>query len=89
MFLNFGKAEIKFALKQASLLRSAGISTEIYPDQVKIGKQFEYADKRGIPWVAMAGSNEISRNIVILKNMISGEQTECGVDEIIKIVSKQ
>jgi histidyl-tRNA synthetase len=87
IFLNFGSAELSFAVSQAEILRKSGISTEIYPDTVKIGKQFEYADKRKIPFVAMAGSNEISRNVIILKNMQTGEQKECSLDEITKIVS--
>lgn len=74
MFLNFGDREALFALKAIARLRSEGISAELYPDAVKIGKQFQYADKRGIRYVVLTGDAEMEAGMFTLKNLASGEQ---------------
>lgn len=82
MFMNFGEAETAYSLKLAQKLRAQGISCELYPDNTKIPKQFEHAEKKGIAWVCMAGSNEMAANRVQLKNMKTKEQVTIPADKI-------
>lgn len=84
LFVNFGSEEEKFCLQLSNELRSHNINTEIYPDHKKIQKQFEYADKKGIPFVCVIGSDEINSGIFILKNLSTGNQDKLTKEEIIK-----
>lgn len=74
MFVNFGDVEAAYAMRALSDLRDAGISCELYPDAAKMGKQMAYADKRGIPFVVMAGSQEIQESNYTVKCLSDGEQ---------------
>ncbi|MFN8239832.1 MAG: histidine--tRNA ligase [Bacteroidales bacterium] len=74
LVINFGEQEIDYALKIASALHQNGINAEVYPDTAKIKKQMSYADSRGIPFVLMAGSDEIASGEVTVKDMKTGEQ---------------
>jgi len=74
MFAQFGMEYIPQALALISKLRSAGISTELYPEDAKPKKQFSYADDKAIPYVAIIGSNEAEVESVLLKNMVTGQQ---------------
>jgi len=89
MFVNFGANEEKYCLKCIKQLYESGISAEIYPDSnVKIKKQFAYANAKGIPFVVIAGENEIKNDKPILKSMISGEQFEMSINNIITKVTQ-
>jgi histidyl-tRNA synthetase len=83
MFVNFGDVEAAYAMRALSDLRDAGISCELYPDAAKMGKQMAYADKRGIPFVVMAGSQEIHKNNYTLKCLSDGEQKTVTLGELI------
>lgn len=74
LFVNFGQKEVDFCMPLAWQLRDRGIRTEIYPDCVKMKKQMQYANAKLIPLVAMVGENEMADGVVMLKNMVSGEQ---------------
>jgi len=87
IFLNFGESEQLYALKAVQQVRAAGIAAEIYPDKVKIGKQMNYANNKGIPFVVMAGEQEINQNRYTLKNMETGEQEIFDLGTIIKKLS--
>lgn len=87
IFLNFGKSEQLYALKAVQQVRAAGIAAEIYPDKAKIGKQMNYANNKGIPFVVMAGEQEINQNRYTLKNMETGEQEIYDLETIIKKLS--
>jgi histidyl-tRNA synthetase len=63
------------AIRLAGELRAGGLRTDIYPEPDRIGKQFKYADSRGIPFVAVVGDEEAARGQVAVKNLRSGEQT--------------
>jgi histidyl-tRNA synthetase len=82
LFVNFGETETKEVLKLLPHLRQMNISCDIYPDASKIKKQMEYADKKKIPFVCMAGSQEIEKRQWILKNMQSGTQVTCAPEDI-------
>ena len=74
LFAVMGEAEMKYVLPVAKALRAAGVSVEIYPEAAKLRKQFEYAEKRSIPFISINGSNEMESAQVNLKNLVSGEQ---------------
>jgi len=84
LLAHFGEEERRYCIGVASQLRGAGINTEIYPDVTKkIAKQFDYANKKQIPFVIVVGGDEMKTGELALKNMASGEQTKMKVDEII------
>ena len=87
LFINFGNTEAAYGLKALQSLRKAGIRSEMYPSSAKLKKQLNYADKKKIPFVVMAGEEEMNRNDFKLKNMISGSQTDCNLDELIRLTS--
>ncbi|HBX49477.1 MAG: histidine--tRNA ligase [Bacteroidetes bacterium RIFOXYA12_FULL_35_11] len=84
MFVNFGDNEEKYCLGLLAEIRSNGISAEIYPDQTKMKKQLDYANNKGIAYVALVGENEINENLITLKNMNTGEQKKLSVAEVIQ-----
>jgi len=74
LFLNYGDKEALYAMQAISKLRNVGIKSELYPDTSKIGKQFQHADKRNIPFVVIVGEDEIKNNMYALKNLETGVQ---------------
>lgn len=74
LFLNLGLSESEQCLKLLSRLRTGNISSELYPDNVKIKKQMSYADSNSIPYVAIVGSRELSEGTVTLRDMVTGIQ---------------
>lgn len=74
LFINFGEEETQYCLPIVSAIRAKGISAEIFPDPIKMKKQMSYANAKGIPFVALAGENEIKEGMLTLKNMKTGEQ---------------
>ena len=88
LFINFGERETAYCLPAVSKAREAGIRTEIFPDAAKMKKQMSYANAKQIPFVALAGENEINEKKLTLKNMSTGEQQLVTAEELITIVSK-
>jgi|APTNR8051073442_1049403.scaffolds.fasta_scaffold01434_6 histidyl-tRNA synthetase len=86
LFANFGEAEALHCLKQLRAVREAGIAAELYPDAVKMAKQFKYADDKGIAFVAIIGENELKQGIVTVKDMRSGEQKAVKQEELLSVV---
>ena len=86
LFVNFGKEETKHALKLAEKIRSKGIKAELYPDTAKMKKQFTYADNLGIRYVAIIGEHEMKENLITLKDMETGEQTEHTPESFIDLL---
>lgn len=87
LFINFGDKETAYCLPAVAKAREAGIRTEIFPDATKMKKQMSYANAKQIPFVALAGENEMSEGKLTLKNMESGEQSLVTIDEIIKTIN--
>ena len=83
IFLNFGEKEMEYCIPVLAKLRSAGISTEIYPDAVKFKKQMQYANDRNIPFVAIVGESEMAENVIMLKDMTTGNQEKVLINDII------
>ena len=88
LFINFGEKETAYCLPAVAKARAAGIRTEIFPDSSKMKKQMSYANAKQIPFVALAGENEITEGKYTLKNMISGEQQLITAEELINIVKQ-
>ena len=84
---NLGPAETAYMLPVVRELRDNGISCEVYPDAVKLRKQFDYAAKRNIPYMIITGSEEMERNAVNVKNILTGEQKEVPADCVADLVS--
>jgi histidyl-tRNA synthetase len=79
----FDKATIDQSLKTAFKLRNKQIATEIYPEIDKLSKQFKYANKKNIPFVAIVGPNEIESNRITLKDMETGQQQLLSLEKVI------
>ena len=82
LFAVMGADELRYVIPVVSALRSRGISVEIYPEPAKLRKQFEYAQKRGIPFISINGSSEIETSSVNVKNLESGEQKSFNIADI-------
>ena len=81
-FINLGKAEEEASMRLISKLRDNNVASEIYPESSKMKKQMEYANRRGIPYVVIIGSQELERGIATVKDMRSGEQREVSFEEL-------
>ena len=88
LFINFGDKEEKYCLPIVADLRAKGIRTEIYPDQDKMKKQMNYANRKGIKFVALAGESEISQGMITLKNMDTGEQMLLKPDQLSSVLKE-
>ena len=86
LFINFGEKETAYCLPIVAKAREAGIRTEIFPDSTKMKKQMSYANAKQIPFVALAGENEMNEGKFTLKNMSTGEQQLLSGEEIIKLI---
>ncbi len=86
LFLNFGKNEINYILPHINSLREKNFSAELYPDTDRVKKQMNYANKKNIPFVVIAGENEIKTNSVIVKNMQTGEQKNIKIEKLLSFL---
>ncbi|MFW5832109.1 MAG: histidine--tRNA ligase [Prolixibacteraceae bacterium] len=87
MFVNFGAKEELYCLPAVAELRKKGVNAEIYPDNAKMKKQMNYANKKDIPYVVLAGESEMEAKQFTLKNMESGEQKKVTAAELINILA--
>ncbi len=86
LFANMGDSELGYILPIASKLREAGVAVEIYPDSSKIKKQFDYAQRKSIPFLSITGSSEAEAGVVNVKNLATGEQKSFACSDIEAIV---
>ncbi|WP_374506313.1 histidine--tRNA ligase [Flavobacterium sp.] len=87
LFINYGENEAFYAMKAIKALRQSGIKVELYPDNAKLAKQFQHADRRNIPYAVMAGDQEMNSNTYTLKNLQTGEQKGLGLEELKKVLA--
>lgn len=87
LFANMDAAVIPYLVPVVKTLREAGVACEIYPDQSKLKKQFDYADKKGIPFVSINGGDEAAAGQVNVKNLSTGEQKSFSKDDIEGLIS--
>ncbi len=82
LFINYGEKEAFYSMKAIKKLREFGIKVELYPDAVKVGKQFMHADKRAIKYAIIVGETEMNEGKFALKNLVSGEQVTLNFEEL-------
>ena len=82
LFAVMGADELRYVLPIAKALREAGVSVEVYPEATKLKKQFDYADKKALPFISINGSNEMEAGTVNIKNLQSGEQKAFAVSAL-------
>ncbi|NLN03791.1 MAG: histidine--tRNA ligase [Clostridiaceae bacterium] len=75
-----------YAIKTANYIRQMGVNTEVYLNEGKLAKKLNYANKLGIPYVAIIGEDEVRNNMVCIKDMNSGEQSVYTIDELTEFV---
>ena len=86
LLINYNDAEQLHCMQLAAKLRALGINTEVYPDFAKPAKQFEYAEKKQIPYVGFVGTNEMANNTITIKTMTTGEKNELSFDSLVKLL---
>jgi histidyl-tRNA synthetase len=84
IFFNLGEAEANTALQQMNILRDNNIACEIYPEKVKMDKQFKYADKKNIPYAIIIGTKEMDTKTCMVKDLKKGEQVEVAFGDLVK-----
>ena len=84
LFTNMGKRELLYTIPIVKQLREAGVPAEIYTDEVKLKKQFDYAEKKGIPFLAIVGEDEVTNSKISLKNLSTGEQKVVDKQDVVR-----
>lgn len=87
LFVNFGKKEAAASMRYVRMLREAGISSQLYPDEAKLKKQMALANADQVPFVAIVGESELEENKITLKNMKEGSQEKLSIEELIAKLS--
>jgi histidyl-tRNA synthetase len=87
LFVNFGVAEAAYCMKALIAMREKNIKSELYPENAKLKKQLNYANKREIPYVVIVGNSEIKNNNFTIKNMQTGDQQVCSLEKLLKITA--
>ena len=88
LFINFGDKETAYCMPILAQLRKAGIKAELFPDAAKMKKQMSYANAKEIPYVALAGDNEMAKGKITLKNMLTGKQILVDTSKLIEKLKK-
>lgn len=88
LFLNFGYEKIDNLLVFVDQLRENNITCELYPSDIKIKKQMDYANQKGIDYVVIVGDEELNKNIFKLKEMSSGKEFSFDLDNIVPELKK-
>ena len=84
----FDKNAMKEYINLQTILRKAGVSTEIYPGETKLKKQMEYANKIKSPAVILYGENEIKSGKPTLRNLSTGEEQSIEIKELVNEIKK-
>ena len=87
LFANMGQAELRYLIPLVKALRESGIACEIYPESTKLKKQFDYADKKLIPFISINGETEVSESMVNIKNLSTGVQSSFSKDDLSGILA--
>ena len=82
LFANMDSTVLPYIIPVARALREAGLACEIYPDSTKLKKQFDYADRKAIPFLSITGGDEVAAGVINIKNLSSGEQKQFPKDDI-------
>ena len=87
LFANMGQAELRYLIPLVKALRESGVACEIYPESSKLKKQFDYADKKLIPFISINGETEVSESMVNIKNLSTGVQSSFSKDDLSGILA--
>ena len=87
LFANMGQAELRYLIPLVKALRESGVACEIYPESSKLKKQFDYADKKLIPFISINGETEVSGLMVNIKNLSTGVQSSFSKDDLSGILA--
>ncbi len=88
LFTNLGENEVLYTLPILKSVREAGVVAEIYTEKTKLKKQFDYADKKSIPYMVIVGEDEVNGNCINLKNLLTGEQQALSKVQLIEQLQK-
>ena len=89
IFFNLGENEVITALQLMNTLRDENIACELYPEKVKIDKQFKYADKKQIPFAIIIGEKELENKTCMVKNLKKGVQEEVSHKDLVQYLKKE
>ncbi|NOU38589.1 MAG: histidine--tRNA ligase [Ferruginibacter sp.] len=89
IFFNLGQNEVKIALQLMNTLRDNNIACELYPENVKLEKQFKYADKKGILYAIIIGTKELETKNCMVKNLKNGIQQEVAFDDLTVFINNK
>jgi histidyl-tRNA synthetase len=89
LIVNFGEKESLYARNILNLMHRLNVRTELYPDSLKLKKQISYADAKKIPYLIIAGEDEISKDSITIKIMSTGEQKSIHLDELGAFVNSE
>jgi histidyl-tRNA synthetase len=84
----FNESLEEVSIETAKKLRARGINTELYPTNAKLEKQLKYADRKKLQFVIIIGEEEVANGKVVVKNLVSGEQSTVSLEEAVSIISK-
>ena len=84
LVVQFSESGAADAYRVAGALREAGVACMVYPQAAKLKKQFQSANNLGIPFTAVVGKDEAARGTLTLKEMESGEQAECSIEDAVQ-----
>ena len=87
LFASMDEASFEYAFKCITRLRSAGVAAELYPEPGKLKKQFEFAAKRNVPFMAIAGESEMQNGTLMVKDQKTGEQKAMTVEELASLLA--
>lgn len=82
LFANMGDEELRYVIPVAKSLRDNGIACEIYPEHSKLKKQFDYADRKSVPFISINGGDEVAAGVLNIKNLLTGEQKSFGKADV-------
>ena len=86
MFVNFGLKEAQVSYDYIMKLRKSGFDSFLFPDCLKLNKQMNYANKRGVNFVVIIGEQEVGDNNMTIKNMFSGKQKVLVFKEFLSLL---
>lgn len=89
LFMNLGEHEAHLSLSLMNELRTSGIGCELYPEKAKLDKQFKYAHKLGIDYCIIIGANEVTNNLVSVKELLTGNQESMGREKLISYIKNR
>lgn len=82
LLCHFDEKTQRYATQVARKLRNMGIATIVYPDQKRINKQFDFANKIGVKYAIVIGESEMETGMLTVKNLNKGEQVSLEVTQL-------